>query len=519
MNRVTLTRLVILLFVALFFWRLPTVLAAIPGQEDRPGTWLSPDISLVDKESLYEASFGETSIDAAFTDEIQPESNQSKELYLPLVSLDIEPQGSLADGWFLMLDDEHIASRDVPRIYHPFQKYPGNPIIVADRPWEGRILQLYGAVFPGFRMWYQSFNKVMDLHQVLYAESTDGLSWNKPDLGGSGSNALFGGATAGNTSVLHTPYDFDKPYKLMLLQQTAFQGYWSTSGIDTTPYPENPLYQNGSDVGHFYWDPKLHRYGGMVKEKAKVAETPRRSVRFIFSDDFIQWEETPDLLTPDALDDQLDPGFYTHFYGLPVFLMGEQYVGLLWVFRARDVSGLIGIVDVQLVSSHDGINWYREDGDRPSILEIGKKNAWDRGQIYTSIQPVHVGHELWLYYSGCNLEHGSNLYESVCSIGLAKAVYDRLASLSGSGTVVTDNMDTGGSALHVNYDARQGSLRVELLRDGEIIPGYEANNCIQLSGDSLDQVIDWSGQSGLPDAPFQIKFYLENSALFAFLIE
>jgi hypothetical protein len=124
-----------------------------------------------------------------------------------------------------------------------------------------------------------------------------------------------------------------------------------------------------------------------------------------------------------------------------------------------------------------------------------------------------------LYYSGCNLEHGSNLYDTVCSIGLAKAVYNRLASLSGSGSVVTGNLDTVGSALHLNYDARQGSLRVELLRDGEIIPGYEANNCTPLSGDSLDQVVDWAGQVGLPNAPFQVKFYLENSALFAFRIK
>jgi hypothetical protein len=145
--------------------------------------------------------------------------------------------------------------------------------------------------------------------------------------------------------------------------------------------------------------------------------------------------------------------------------------------------------------------------------------AWDRGQIYTSIQPLHVGDELWLYYSGCNLQHGANLYESVCSIGLAKAVYNRLASLVGSGSIVTGNIETGGAALHLNYDARLGSMIVELLRDGEVIPGYEAANCVPLSGDSLDQEVAWAGQLGLPQTPFQIKFYLQNSALFAFLIQ
>ena len=498
MNRHLVARLIILGLVTLFFWQLPSVLAAIPVQDEKS---VPPRIFETHAEAVLQ------------------EPDQPKDLYFPIVSTDLEPLGSLADGWYLMLDDGHIAFRDVPREYHPFIKYPGNPVMLANRSWEGKVIQLHGAVLPGFRMWYSSFNKALSLHQVLYAESSDGLSWNKPDLGYDGSNALLGGSNAGNVSLLHTPQDCDRPYKLMAYQNNAFQGYWSTSGTDTAPYPENPLYQNGNDVAHFYWDPNLKRYGGTVKEKASVAGVSRRSVRFIYSDDFIHWSLHPDLLTPDSLDDQLNPGFYTHLYGLPVFPVGEQYVGLLWVFKAHDVSGLTGKVDVQLVSSHDGISWQREDGDRPPILALGNKSSWDDGQIYTSIQPIHVGHELWLYYSGCNLEHGSNLYDTVCSIGLAKAVYNRLASLSGSGSVVTGNLDTVGSALHLNYDARQGSLRVELLRDGEIIPGYEANNCTPLSGDSLDQVVDWAGQVGLPNAPFQVKFYLENSALFAFRIK
>jgi len=38
-----------------------------------------------------------------------------------------------------------------------------------------------------------------------------------------------------------------------------------------------------------------------------------------------------------------------------------------------------------------------------------------------------VNEELWLYYSGCDREHGSPLDRITCSIGLAKAPLHRLA--------------------------------------------------------------------------------------------
>jgi hypothetical protein len=171
---------------------------------------------------------------------------------------------------------------------------------------------------------------------------------------------------------------------------------------------------------------------------------------------------------------------------------------------------------VQLVSSHDGINWIREEGERPPILDLGAPGAWDDGQIYTATQPIRVGDELWLYYSGCNLEHGGDLRTIICSIGLAKAGYHRLASLQGSGVVITEPLDVAGRDLRLNYDGREGAVRVELLRDEQVIPGYEAENCIPLSENKLDQVVAWSGGTAVPEGSFQVKFYLDNSVLYAF---
>jgi hypothetical protein len=242
----------------------------------------------------------------------------------------------------------------------------------------------------------------------------------------------------------------------------------------------------------------------------------RKIVRFIESLDFVQWATRPETFEPDEIDDETAGGLYPHFYGLPVFPMGEQYLGLLWLFKARDLSGTIGPVNVQLVSSHDGVSWYREEGNRPPILDLGQAGAWDDGQIYTSTQPIQVGDELWLYYSGCNQEHGVNLRTTDCGIGLARVHYQRLASLQGTGVVLTKPLTLPGPELQLNYDGRQGSIQVELWRDEKKIPGYEAENCAILSENRLDQSVTWAGQTGLPSGPFQIRFYLQDSAIYAF---
>jgi hypothetical protein len=437
-------------------------------------------------------------------------------LYLPLIAKPPVPTSDLADGWYLMVDDGHIASRDVERVYHPFKKYRYNPIMRADKPWEGRVIQLYGTVLPNFRMWYSSYNWESSITRVLYADSIDGLSWNKPSLDANGRNVLFGGQDANMISVINTPQDLERPYKLMAYQRGEFYGHWSLDGIHTQSYADTPLISSASDVAQFYWDPNTLLYRGTIKGNEVVGELPRKIVRLLDSSDFTNWSQRPETLVPDALDDQYPEGLYTHFYGMPVFPIGEQYLGLLWVLKARDQIGWAGPVNVQLVSSHDGVNWIREEGDRPPILDLGPPGSWDDGQIYTATQPLRFGDKLWLYYSGCNLEHGGDLRTIRCSIGLAKADYHRLASLEGTGIVLSEPLTLDGPNLHLNYDGSQGSILVELLKDGETIPGYEAENCLPLSGDEMDQVVAWSGQSSLPEGALQIKFHLQNSALYAF---
>lgn len=51
----------------------------------------------------------------------------------------------LTGSWQLFVDDGVVAAKDnVVRSYHPFEKDSRNPLIRADRPWEGNNVYLYG---------------------------------------------------------------------------------------------------------------------------------------------------------------------------------------------------------------------------------------------------------------------------------------------------------------------------------------------------------------------------------------
>ncbi|MDB6027309.1 MAG: hypothetical protein JWM68_3532 [Verrucomicrobiales bacterium] len=105
----------------------------------------------------------------------------------------------------LLVDDAEVhRTTNLQRVINRVKKLP-EPVLVADKPWEGDRVQAWGSVIQEtnglLRMWYLALNterktNEMDRGGYCYAESRDGLHWTKPDLGvvefrGSTSNNLF----------------------------------------------------------------------------------------------------------------------------------------------------------------------------------------------------------------------------------------------------------------------------------------------------------------------------------------
>jgi len=94
-------------------------------------------------------------------------------------------------------------------------KHPLDPIIVADKPWEGTDVYTYGTALIDegkFRMWYLIYNPAGDVAKelitaVAYADSNDGLHWIKPLM----NHVLVNGQPTNLVLKSHNTSDFCSP--------------------------------------------------------------------------------------------------------------------------------------------------------------------------------------------------------------------------------------------------------------------------------------------------------------------
>jgi len=434
----------------------------------------------------------------------------------------------------LFVDDGDIASmRGVQRVIHPARKHAGNPVLVADKPWESDI-GLNGTVLAeggSYRMWYQAGGKNTYLN--LYAESENGTAWTKPllrqyeDFTGSLDNNIylnrlalrsdsrrpFSVKTDHNQNVLYTPH-MGKGRRYIMLSYdygrsgySAYDGYFlafSDDGLHWTDGPEEAVIPGHADVGWFTFDQRDSVFRGIVKTFLNIRGHSRRSVLWTESDDAHDWLMPRPAVIPDPEDEewtQGHEGYFTQFYGMPIVRYESMLLGFLQIFKCTDGASSNGPMEVQLTSSRDGRRWQRV-GDRRPILERGPEGAWDWGMVSSKNSLVSDGDIVRLYYSGTNRLHGGRTIGDARvdrGVGLATWPRDRfvgLRSSAGGGELVVARQRPIGE-LHVNAHAAGGSLVAEIVEGGNPVPGFEASNCIPLSDDSLDHVVRWRGDASL----------------------
>lgn len=454
----------------------------------------------------------------------------------PREALAARALGDLTGPWQLFVDDYAVASRTrASRKYYAFKKHEANPIIVPDRPWEKDVVSVT-TVLPnedgtGYRMWYYCWadrKKDKRGSYECYATSKDGITWEKPDLGlaegpdGTKKNNIVPGSGA---SIMHTPWMQDPNRKYHSVTGGQYFASASPDGLHWTRLSDEKIV-GGGDVGWFRWDPHRERFMGFVKVGSVVSGLSRRSVGFTESRDLTSFPSLIRIMAPDDFDDRwTKKGTVqrTHFYGCPFFPYESMYIGVLWIFRAvEEEEGYFhGPIFNELVTSHDGFHWQRQEGDRTPILDVGKPpRSWDQGMI-AGMSLIRVGDTLRLYFAGYDGPHDYLPFHS--GIGLATLRKDGFASLDagdGPGEVLTKRLKKTRGPLHVNYRANGGSIRVEVLdADGKVIPGFGRDDCDALTADKVDQVVTWKGKEAWPEGveTLRVRFLLQNASLYSFM--
>jgi hypothetical protein len=466
----------------------------------------------------------------------------------------------------LFLDDYLIASMArVKRAVESAQKFSGNPVLWPTEKWEPPMATVYGSVIRDgdkFKMWYKSGMG------VGYAESADGIHWNKPRMDlvridGEPSNILFTkkSKTEGPDAL---PYCYElfgvhrddretdpaRRYKMGFLDID-----WNYKGSEGDPWHKNQRRGLGVAAGpdglhwklinswateaivdgatHWMWDEpraKWVLYGRTRKALPEVEDAWRtnawfknwfsgRAVARVESTDFITWNFTKPDTAPVALTADLQDKPGTEIYSMKVFPYEGIYIGLVQTFHATPDDSTL---DVQLAVSHDSVQFTRV-ADRGVFIPVGPVGSWDRFNLsLANNDPISVGDELRFYYGGRLYRHGPysgpDKGPEKSGIGFATARRDRFVALESSfdgGEILTKPVKLKSAALHVNAKSDFGEIIVEVLDSG----GKVLTKSEPIQSDGLNIPVKWAEDfKGSPES-VALRLKLTNARLFALWCE
>jgi len=448
----------------------------------------------------------------------------------------------------LLVDDYLLADvENLSREVHPPAKHPDNPVLVRENPWEkgGAIFQFVrrDEQTGRFRMWYAGHVRyaladgTSARFPTLYAESEDGVHWEKPQLGlfpfeGSQANNIVipGGCLYGlhidpenpDPAERYTGIVWHEPEHV---PREGYFLYHSPDGIHWTRTREAPLAvslsnytmpQSGiGDTSIFRFDRQLGKYVGDVKF---VLPGKFRCRGMMESEDLIHWTPPRMTLYPDSLD---EPD--SQVYGHQSFCYQGMWLGMLRMMHTQRTGWKQ--TTVELTASRDGRHWSRV-ARREDFLPLGKPGAWDADYHDPSWDLVEVGDELWIYYRSQNRNPAATAGVGN-AIGVARLQRDRFVSMnakSEAGTLVTRPLTFPGRSLFVNADVGKGGyLKAALLSESsEPFDTHTIDKSLPVSSDTLRGKLAWKGAATIPstgEGHVRLKFEMKNAKLYSFWIE
>ena len=441
------------------------------------------------------------------------------------------------------------SSENIALHVHPAVK-TGEHTLVSDRPWENATLNWFsvmedderGGPAGKYRMWYECYDiegwPTADDTSFCYAESPDGIHWNKPSLGlfsyhgSTDNNILFRQiGEEGSRSRVHGAGVFKDPTaapeaRYKTVSQGMFTGFdpvyrvagmFSPDGLHWTRL-SRPICDVFADSQYSaFWDERIGQYALFGRVSGHGRALGRTT-----SSSFDQFApltlvlETDDRDPPDS--DLYNPAAFKYPYADGVYFMFPS------LYRHTADT-----LDIQLAVSRDGIHWSWPERGAPFVA-LGPTGTFDSGSLYMAQGMVRSNNEFWQYYGGSPLKHNETELDTLANPE-NRRVYTRVVSrLDGlvsadagekEGFFTTPPLAFHGTTLQLNASTgAEGEIRVGLLdTSGRPVAGYGVEDCTPIIGDHIETTVTWKGGHGLPNTtgkPLKMIVKMKNASLFAF---
>lgn len=440
-------------------------------------------------------------------------------------------------GRQLFVDNFLIKSTTLKRVFH-YPEVAGQPVLEPDKTWETSTSgkSRFAAPFSDgvwydendrkFKMWYMSGQDA-----TCYAESTDGITWTKPNLDVySGTNIVRKGTTRDASSIWMDKSGKGDRYRMFEVcggaGKWAYHYLTSADGI----HWRDQVCPSGSvaDRSTVFYSPFRDVWVWSMRHNVRVNKSDPYTVR---ARDYLEHKNP--VTGNNAATAHLDhfwfgpwpneqkwaqntnndgaPGIYNHD-AMPYESVMLGFFSV-WQGPENDVCNQLGMVkrnQIMVGYSRDGGYSYAREDMNPFIPLEENATSYRSGNLQSSIgSPLIVGDKLYFYFSARRM--ASNV--EITTTGVATLRRDGFASMSGSGNLTTEKLLLDGNSLWVNARVG-GSLKVEVL-DASDNPMSEFTTTVNPTDGCAIKVC--SGlQSKLKDKAVSLRFTASDCDIYAF---
>ena len=436
-------------------------------------------------------------------------------------------------------------------------------VLTATEPWESSGVGFCSFVREGalFRMWYGAWQYDESIRghwmqRLCYAESKDGIHWEKPRLGqydfaGSRKNNIISVGYCGyahGATVFVDPNAASPSEKFKMVfgdfyrvypyagcpRHTTVSGAVSPDGIHWTSVntPHGVIMPHGTDTQNVvFHDNRIAKYVIYVRHNhyrtdrdGKRIGSASRRVSRAESVDFTSFPGALEILAPDDQDPggKWGCGIYNTAATLYPFAPG------LYLFFPTIMQHDTGLCTIHFATSRDGVHIERRFREpyvlpNPGARRLGKQTAYT---AYMGPGMVRVGDEIWMYGPEQDVPHDGAWYGQRVPGGVQRFVQrlDGFVSIDAgreTGVVTTPTFVLRGKAIELNVDATlapsESSLTVEVL-DAAGKPLAESGRICE-NGVAVRP--SWRGRAGLHELmgqPVRLRFRMRYAKLYSFQV-
>ena len=444
----------------------------------------------------------------------------------------------------LFVDSYLIDKMDNVRLVLQEPKDEG-PVLYFEKPWEGPFCGYSTIIKDGdlYRLYYRGLPLAgkdgSAAETTCYAESKDGLTWHKPNLG------IYDVAgTLENNVILADDAPFSHNFSPFLdsnpqrapkkkfkavagTRDTGLFGFISSDGIHWRKVDKNPIFTKGvfDSQNVVFWSDVEQCYVCYFRTWTNNGYSGIRTVSKSTSKDFLHWTDPVQMSFGDTPMEHLYTN-QTH----PYFRAPHIYVAI----AARFMPNRQVLTDEQAKQLKVNPKYFKDCSDAVFMTSRGGY-VYDRTFLEGFIRPG-IGLENWVSRSNypvlnvvqtgaseMSVYVNQNYAQPTSHIRRYALRLDGFTSVKApyeGGELLTKPLIFGDNTLYLNFaTSAAGGIRVEIQDvDGEPISGYSLDACRMLIGNEIRKAVVWnvgSDVSSLAGRPVRLRFVLRDADLFS----